>query len=165
MGQKNEIQTHHSPRPVGGPAAVVCIGASRGGKAHAHIGHVMTSWADTPDKAGFLPTAIAEAKITIQHVGLAAKDPGSLKKIKLHIGHVFNAIDPSIVKKKPGLGYGVLVATNGASKHLGFAVKSADVTDYVKLHAKHVSASTDNTIKRAEKIAALGKQVLTQPAA
>jgi len=132
-----------------------------GGAAHAHVGHVMTSWADTPDKAGFLPTAIAESKIAIKHAGLAAKDLGSLKKIKLHIGHVLNAVDPSMMKKGPGLGYGVLAATNGATKHIGIAAKSPDATDYLKLHAKHVSASTGNTTKRVAKIAALGKQILS----
>ena len=29
--------------------------------AHAHIGHVMTSWKDTPEMKGFLPAAIADA--------------------------------------------------------------------------------------------------------
>ncbi len=136
-----------------------------GGKTHAHIGHVMTSWADTPDKVGFLPTAIAEAKIAIKHAGLAAKDLSNLKKIKLHIGHVLNAVDPSIVKNGPGLGYGVLAATNSASKHLGFAVKSADASDYVKLHVKHATASTGNTVKRVEKIVVLGKQILATDSA
>ena len=31
--------------------------------AHAHIGHVMTGWTDTPNGIGLLPTAQGEAKV------------------------------------------------------------------------------------------------------
>ena len=31
--------------------------------AHNHIGHVMTSWKDTPNMTGFLPAAAADAKV------------------------------------------------------------------------------------------------------
>ena len=131
-----------------------------GGKAHTHVGHVMKSWADTPNKAGFLPTAIAESKTAITHAGLAAKNLGDLKKIKMHIGHVLNAVDPSIEKKGPGLGYGVLAAAKNTSKHIGLAAASPDANDYIKLHAKHVSAAADNTVMRVAKVANLGKQIL-----
>ena len=43
--------------------------------AHAHIGHVMTKWSDTPKQWGFLPTALMEAKIAAQHAGFAASKP------------------------------------------------------------------------------------------
>ncbi len=43
--------------------------------AHAHMGHVLTGWKDTPDKKGLLPTAMAEAAIAKTHVGLALKQP------------------------------------------------------------------------------------------
>ena len=43
-----------------------------GGMAHAHIGHVMTGWSDTPEGMGPQPPAIAEAENAIQHAGFAA---------------------------------------------------------------------------------------------
>src|SRR5688572_24192619 len=63
--------------------------------AHNHIGHVMTSWKDTPNMQGFLPAAVADAKVAATHAGLAAKSPDNLDSMKLHAGHVLNALDPS----------------------------------------------------------------------
>ena len=36
--------------------------------AHAHIGHVMTSWKDTPEAKGFLPTAIGDTQVAMKQV-------------------------------------------------------------------------------------------------
>ena len=40
--------------------------------AHRHIGHVGDSFSGTPDDAGLLATAQAEAEVAAQHAGLAA---------------------------------------------------------------------------------------------
>ena len=72
-----------------------------------HIGHVMTSWKDTPNMIGLLPAAVADAKVAAMHAGLAAKTPDNLANLhKLHAGHVLNALDPTIVAKGPGSGFG-----------------------------------------------------------
>ena len=63
---------------------------------HNHIGHVMTSWKDTPATQGFLPVAIADAKVAATHAGYMQKSPENLDSLKLHAGHVLNALDPSI---------------------------------------------------------------------
>src|SRR6185436_17944359 len=55
--------------------------------AHLHLGHVMTNWRDTPGTRGFLPVAADEARMAVQHAGLAAKG-ASLNDIQLHAGHV-----------------------------------------------------------------------------
>ena len=136
-----------------------------GGQAHAHIGHVMTSWGDTPKHMGLLPTAIAEAKIAYTHAKLAAKDTSNLKLMKVHTTHVLNAIDPSLAPKGPGLGYGVLAAAKGAAAHIGFAAKSKDASKNVKLHAVHVAAAANNTIKRVKKMSALAKNILAATSA
>jgi hypothetical protein len=129
-----------------------------GGKAHAHLGHVMTSWGDTPDNMGFLPTAMAEATITLKHANLAAKDPGNLDAMKLHAGHVLNTLDPSLQKKGPGLGYGVIAAAKATTAHINFAAKSSNG---VKSHAKHVSQTADNTTMRAQKLVSLAQKIMT----
>ncbi|HFD15419.1 MAG TPA: hypothetical protein ENJ38_03830 [Rhodospirillales bacterium] len=128
--------------------------------AHVHIGHVMTSWNDTPDKMGLLPTAEAEAKIAIQHAALAMKKPDDLDWLKLHVGHVMNACDPSAVPKGPGLGYGVVRAASGVAKHVNFAAQSEGASDNVKLHAVHVATSAENTVARCREIVELGKKVM-----
>jgi hypothetical protein len=112
-----------------------------------HIGHVMTSWNDTPNKVGFLPAAVADAKVAATHAGLAAKTPDNLDALKLHAGHVLNALDPTIVAKGPGSGYGVKKAAAGALQHIGAAAKAEGASANVKTHSTHVSASLDDVVK------------------
>src|SRR5687767_4085891 len=75
---------------------------------HAHIGHVVTAFTDTPKGLGLLPAAEAEAHIIAQHAALAAKSTSDLDAMKLHVRHVLHAIDPTLTENKgPGLGYGL----------------------------------------------------------
>jgi hypothetical protein len=115
--------------------------------AHTHIGHVMTTWKDTPSMMGFLPAAVADAKVAAAHAGLAAKSPDNLDAMKMHAGHVLNALDPTLMAKGPGSGYGVKKAAAGALQHIGFAAKAETASAAVKTHATHVSASLDDVIK------------------
>lgn len=133
-------------------AAVVLNRGSLNGQqaanpAHAHIGHVMTSWKDTPNMQGFLPAAVADAKVAATHAGLAAKMPDNLDSMKLHAGHVLNALDPSIEMKGPGSGYGVKKAAAGALQHIGLAAKTEGASANVKTHATHVSASLTDVVQ------------------
>ncbi|MGH6943296.1 MAG: hypothetical protein ACREH6_03625, partial [Geminicoccaceae bacterium] len=111
------------------PAALLLAGCAGGtspsasppeaNMAHVHMGHVLTSWKDTPEQKGFLPTAQAEAELAAQHAGFAASRPDDLAWMKMHIGHVMNAIDPSVEPAGPGLGYGVKRAATGVAQHVG----------------------------------------------
>ena len=129
--------------------------------AHNHIGHVMTQWKDTPASQGFLPAAIADAKVAATHAGYMQKSPDNLDSLKLHAGHVINALDPSIEMKGPGSGYGVKKAAAGASQHVQLAAKSEGASKGVQTHAGHVTASladvaewTDAAVATAQKIRA-----------
>lgn len=128
--------------------------------AHAHIGHVTSGWSDTPDRQGLLPTALGEAQIAAQHADLAAKKPSDLDWMKLHVGHVLHAVDPSVEAQGPGRGYGVKKAAAGVAKHVELAAGSPGASDNVKLHAKHIATSANNTVARADRIVSLGQQVL-----
>lgn len=123
--------------------------------AHMHMGHVMTSFRDTPDQRGLLPTAVAEAKVAAQHAGLAARAADNLDAMKTHAGHVLNAVDPTAEANGPGLGYGVKKAASGVVAHIGLAAKADGASDNVKLHATHVSASATNVVERSDQIVAL----------
>ena len=129
--------------------------------AHNHIGHVMTMWKDTPGTQGFLPTAVADAKVAATHAGYMQKSPDNLESMKLHAGHVLHALDPSIEMKGPGSGYGVKRAAAGASQHIQLAAKTEGASKAVQTHAGHVTASlanvtqwTDAAIATAQKIRA-----------
>ena len=127
--------------------------------AHTHIGHVMTSFGDTPDKAGLLPTAAAEAATAAQHAALGAKAAANLMAMQLHAGHVIQCIDPSIVAMGPCKGYGVKKAATAALNHIGLAAKADAASAGVKTHTTHVSASLENTIKRADEVVATAQKI------
>src|SRR5262245_15380215 len=86
--------------------------------AHLHLGHVMTNCKDTPSHVGFLIAAISDGKVAVIHGDLVAKSPDDLEAMKLHAGHVLNALDSSIEPKGPASGYGVKKAATGALQHL-----------------------------------------------
>jgi hypothetical protein len=131
-----------------------------GEMSHAHMGHVMKAWKDTPGGRGLMATAFVEAEIANKHAGFAAKKPKDLKWMKTHIEHVMNAIDPSVQAKGPGMGYGVIKAAGGAAKHINLAAKSKGASNNVRIHAVHVATSSNNTVLRAKEIIVLGNKVL-----
>jgi hypothetical protein len=114
--------------------------------AHLHLGHVMTNWRDTPGTRGFLPVAVDEARVAVLHARLAAKS-ASLDDIKLHAGHVLNALDPTVEPKGPGAGYGVKKAAAGALQHLDFAAKADGATASITTHGAEVSSSLSNVLQ------------------
>lgn len=137
---------------------------------HTHLGHVMTSWKDTPEMKGLLPAAVADAKVAATHAGLAAKAPDNLDAMKLHAGHVLHALDPSLEMKGPGSGYGVKKAAAGALQHVQFAAKSEGASKNVLTHTAHVSAAlgdvvqwTDQAIATAQKIRAAASAAEAAP--
>jgi hypothetical protein len=134
-------------------------------EAHVHMGHVLTAWQDTPDQMGLLPTAQAEAEVAAQHAGFAASRPDDLDWMKMHVGHVLHAIDPSIEPQGPGLGYGAHRAAQGVAQHVGFAADAEDASDNVKLHATHVEASAGNVVVWSEQVIDLGQRVRTASSA
>ena len=113
-------------------------------QSHAHVGHVATSWGDTPDNQGFLTTAEGEAAIALLHGGLAIRDLSNLEAIKMHTMHAMHALDPSHVGGGPGLGYGMDKAVAGVITHIGLAAGADDASNAVKLHAQHIGSSVAN---------------------
>jgi hypothetical protein len=124
-----------------------------------HIGHVMNAFSDTPKGLGLLPTAMEEARIASVHAGLAARDPENLAAMKLHAGHVINAVDPGVVTSGPGLGYGVKRAALGVAAHIDLAAKAPGASANVVMHANHVGMSARNTVQRADAIVALAQRI------
>jgi hypothetical protein len=124
-----------------------------------HIGHIMNSFKDTPDNQGLLAVALSEAKTANTHATLAARNPGNLDALKLHAGHILNALDPSIVPMGPGLGYGLKKAALGISQHIELAAKTPGASPNVAMHSTHVSAAAKATADRADKAIELAKKV------
>ena len=72
--------------------------------------------------------------------------------MKLHAGHVINAVDPSVVASGPGLGYGVKRAALGVAAHIDLAAKTPGASPNIVTHAGHIGTSARNTVQRADAI-------------
>src|SRR5206468_6787 len=122
-----------------------------------HIGHVMNAFSDTPKGQGLLAVAEEDAGVAAQHASLAARSPTNLDAMKLHAGHVINALDPTIVTAGPGSGYGVKKAATGVAMHIELAAKAPGASANVQMHATHVATAARNTVTRADQLIALAK--------
>ena len=144
-----------------GAVALVTVGeqAAAQSPSQRHMGHVLDGFRGTPEGVGLLPAAGEEAAVAAQHAGLAMRSPDNLAGIQRHIGHVMNAVDPSVEESGPGKGYGLLKAAQGVATHVGLAADSEGASQNVKTHAAHVGASAGNVVMWAERIMELGSQV------
>jgi hypothetical protein len=124
-----------------------------------HIAHVMNSFTDTPTNLGLLPTAMEEARTASVHAGLAARDPENLAAMKVHAGHVINAVDPTVAAAGPGLGYGVKRAALGLATHIDLAARTPGASQSAIMHASHVATSARNTVQRADAVVALAQKI------
>ena len=141
------------------PAPVRAVVAVPAGPVGTHIGHVVNAFSDTPMNNGLLPTALAEARTASQHATLGARNPANLDAMKLHAGHVINALDPTIVPMGPGLGYGLKRAALGVANHIDLAAKAQGASVNVQTHATHIATCARNTIVRADSMIAIAKRI------
>jgi hypothetical protein len=133
--------------------------------AHLHLGHVMTNWRDTPANVGFLIAAISDAKVAVTHAELTARSTDNVDEMKLHAGHVLNALDPSIEPKGPGSGYGVKKAATGALQHLEFAVNGEGSSPNIKTYATRVSASLKDVLNGTDQAIAITQKITASKSA
>lgn len=125
-----------------------------------HLGHVVSSFMDTPDKSGFLPMALVEAKIAAQHAAFAARTPTNLQSMQTHAAHVIHAIDPTQAQSGPGKGFGMKRASGGIAQHVELAAKETGASPNVKTHATHVAAAARSAMARGDQAIAIAKQIM-----
>jgi hypothetical protein len=148
-----------APLPGQLPPANAIVANLPAGQVGIHIGHVVNSFNDTPNAMGLLPLATAEANVAAQHALLAARAATNLDQMKLHAGHVINAIDPTIVTAGPGRGYGLKRAATGVATHIELAAKATGASQNVITHSNHIATSAKNTVTRADSMLAIAKRI------
>ena len=131
---------------------------------HAHIGHVMIAWRDTPGTVGLLTIALSDTRIAAAHSLLLSKSSG-LDDMKAHAGHVLHALDPTVETAGPASGYGAKRAAAGAMQHVGFTAAVDNASATVKSHASTVSASLTDAIAAIDRGIAAAQRIRTAGAA
>jgi hypothetical protein len=129
------------------------------GPVFTHVGHVVNGFSDTPKGEGLLAVAENDAGVAAMHAQLAARQPTNLDYMKLHAGHVLNALDPTIVPMGPGSGYGVKKAAMGVAMHIELAAKAQGASANVQMHSTHVATAARNTVTRADSLITIAKKV------
>src|SRR5918999_1061513 len=125
---------------------------------HAHIGHVMIAWRDTPGQVGLLTIAQSDTRIAAAHALLLSK-AASIEEMKTHAGHVLHALDPSIEKAGPASGYGGKRAAAGAMQHVGFTAAVDNASASVKDHAGKANARLTEAIAAIDRGIAAAQRV------
>ena len=125
---------------------------------HAHIGHVMIAWRDTPGQVGLLTIAQSDTRIAAAHALLLSK-AASIEEMKTHAGHVLHALDPSIEKAGPASGYGAKRAAAGAMQHVGFTAAVDNASASVKDHAGKANARLTEAIAAIDRAIAAAQNV------
>lgn len=151
--------------PLPGYAARATVVAVPPGPAGVHIGHVVNGFNETPTLQGLLPAAMAEARIAVQHAGLAGRQPNNLEYMKTHAGHVIHALNPAIITMGPGLGYGVTKATAGVATHIDLAAAAQGASPAVVMHSKHIATAARSVGERAGAALVIAQKVMSSTTA
>jgi hypothetical protein len=108
---------------------------------HAHLGHALTAWHDTPGQQGLLvvarqraDTALGEAQKATQANGEAARK---------HLANVAAALAPEVGNERA---YGLVRALEGAIEHIEYAAAAKDASRNVVTAGDGIGAVADSVI-------------------
>ena len=130
---------------------------------HAHMGHTLTAWHDTPDQRGLFVVAVQETDTALAEAALARAKAADASLARLHALNVLHALNPDRQPFGPGLSYGALRALEGAIDHLEFAASSEDASDNMIASVADIAELGDRL--QADLSNALGAAVEMQHAA
>lgn len=117
---------------------------------HAHIGHTLTAWHDTPENSGLFLVAEKETDNAKQEYSLAsvAKDTPALAKV--HVKNIIHSLNPDLQATGTGSGYGAVRALQGSIDHVKFAAVSEDASTNLRQSTKkfesHAQATLDQLL-------------------
>lgn len=137
--------------------------AQQTGPVHTHVGHVSTAFNGAPDGKGLASTASAELGIAMLHANFSAGNLSDLAAMQRHAGHVLHLLDPAEGSSGPGLGFGVVRATEGVARHIGLAASSPGASGNVLTHAEHITMIASTVVARAEEAAAVAQRLQAAP--
>ena len=123
---------------------------------HAHVGHALTTWHDTPGREGLMTVADADLKVAEEQAKLACASPLAGSE---HARNVLHALVPEATDGGAGSGYGALRALMGTIEHLEFAATSADASLNLVAAVAELSAHGESIHSRLEVAADLAQNL------
>lgn len=97
---------------------------------HAHVGHSLTSWRDTPGQQGLFVVAEKEVDIALDEARLANRTSAGNDRVLTHVANVIHAFDPDQGSGNgSGTGYGAIRALEGATEHMVYAAQTDDASE------------------------------------
>lgn len=144
-------------------AVVLAFGSSLVGCAHqqplishAHVGHGLTHWQDTPGNKGLFTVAREEIDIA-RHETEAALIAVSAAEKTTHIDNAAHALNPDVQPRGTGLGYGAIRALQSGVEHLEYAATSADASANVVSSVAPLSELGQGVLERLKAASSLAK--------
>jgi hypothetical protein len=144
-------------------AVVLVFGSSLFGCAHqqplishAHVGHGLTHWQDTPGNKGLFTVAREEIDIARRETEAALIAPSVAEK-SAHIANAAHALNPDVQLPGTGLGYGAIRALRSAVEHLEYAATSEDASTNIVSSVAPLSELGQGVLDRLKAAAALAK--------
>lgn len=124
-----------------------------------HLGAISTTFFDTPDGMGLLPTGMAEAGVAAEYARIAGLDSMNVRAMSGNMVHVLHAIDPGLTGGGYGLGYGFRRAAEGVRVAIQLAVQVDGVTEPLLYHAPFIEAAATGALAKADDAVALARQI------
>lgn len=98
---------------------------------HAHVGHCLTTWHDTPHEQGLFQVAMQELDTARRESDAALAAEQTPIQRAVHIDNAVHALSPDVQPLGPGLNYGAIRALENAVEHLEYAATSGDASQNV----------------------------------
>ncbi|MEM7280616.1 MAG: hypothetical protein AAF438_03130 [Pseudomonadota bacterium] len=127
---------------------------------HAHVGHALTGWHDTPGQKGLFLVAEEELAIAVVESRSAWQSVRDAKARVQHLENALNALNPDLQPVGTGAGYGAIRALEGAIDHMEFAASSDDASDNFVASVIGISGFGDRVLERLKQAQNLAAQAI-----
>lgn len=127
---------------------------------HAHVGHALTGWHDTPEQQGLMVVASKDLKLAEQEAAMACSNPQPYRGAG-HLSNVINALVPEAQPDGPASGYGAIRALMGTVEHLEYAATSPDSSLNLVAAVAQLSVHGESIHARLKVAVELAQHLLT----
>ncbi len=114
---------------------------------------------ETPYRMGLLPTGMVEAEIAAAYVTIAGRDSTNVRAMRTNMANVVHAIDPSLVQRGAGLGFGFRRAAEGVRLEVRYAAADPGASPALLYHAPFVEDAATNALALADDAVTLARRI------